>query len=779
MPADFTTNLAVVIGINDYAPTVGRLETPVRDAEAVARDLESRFGYEVILLRDGEASKKGLEALLKTELPRRVIKESRLLFYFAGHGVAQDGDAIEGPRGFLVPHGATTEVKTYLPMEAVHKALIDLPCRHLLAVLDCCFSGSFHWEGRRPTLIPGELLYEERYQHWVRQPARWALASSAHDQYSLDIADRRRGQEGAHSPFAAAFLAGLAGEADVFPKGGDGVITVAELYAYVQHRLAPHQSPVLAPLKGQTRGEFVFRDPYAPLALPIAEIAVALDPKLNPYRGLEPYRLEDAPTFFGRGNATRSLRDWVLAHPWSVVVGPSGSGKSSLVSAGLLPCLHQETEAPWVAPPPFRVAGDPFVALHEALAGVGGPSPADKDLRDPGQAETWAATWSATHPSKHLLLVIDQAEELVTRVPRSGAEKKPDSLPEKSARFVSTLAALIQGGGDRVRVVIVVRSDYEADLKDGSWSSLWKDGRFIVPPLRREDLREIIEGPAAARALYFDDPRLVDRLVDEVWGMPGGLPLLSYALSQLFLAYVKESRGDRLLTAKDLESIGGELGGEGKDTVAPGAIFRILRDGADRAVHSLPDDEYRKTLWRVLLRMVHLVGTRTTRRQVPQEELVYPEEAENRHRHHPREVRHRGAPPRKQRGCRPRPDRASPRRAPRRLAGAGAADRRSPSRSPCPPAPHRSCHGMGHPARPHPRGPPPEAGPRSQASGSRRDQRPAPRLAQQSRSRLRRRRPLCPVAPHHVALGCRDRDRGREHRRRLGFSLSESGGALA
>ena len=311
----------MVIGIGAYSSNVGTLETPVRDAEAVAKLLENRFGYEVILRRDGEATLEKLKELLYVELKERVREESRLLFYFAGHGVAQDSIELEGPRGFLVPQDATSDVRTQLPMEDVREALAGLPCRHLLVILDCCFSGAFHWAGRRPTYVPGELLYEERYQHWVRHRARWALASAAHDEYALDVADRRRGQVGSHSPFAAALLAGLQGEADLVPAGGDGVITLAELYAYVQLNLAPHQSPVLAPLKGQTRGEYVFRDPKSPLALRSAEVALKLEPELNPYRGLKPYRIEDAVRFFGRGEATRLLRGWMKAHPWSVVVG--------------------------------------------------------------------------------------------------------------------------------------------------------------------------------------------------------------------------------------------------------------------------------------------------------------------------------------------------------------------------------------------------------------------------------------------------------------------------
>lgn len=623
---EFSADLAVVIGIDAYSDSVGRLETPVRDAEAIASLLESRFGYEVILLRDAEASKAGLQALLSEELPRRVGEGSRLLFYFAGHGVAQDSDELEGPEGFLVPHDAEPGVGTHLAMSCIRDALAGLPCRHLLVVLDCCFGGSFHWSGRRPLHVPGELLYEERYRHWVRHPARWALASAAHDEYALDIPDRRRGRAGRHSPFAAALLDGLQGAADRFPEGGDGVVTLAELYAYVRDRLTPHQSPVLAPLKGQTRGEYVFRDPGQPLSLKSAEAEVVLDERTNPYRGLEPYRAEHAELFFGRSDATRALLTHLREHRLTVVVGPSGSGKSSLVQAGLLPCLRDQPED-WMVPTPLRMAEDPFAVLGDILVTAGGPPTSPRDLRDTPKTEAWAEAWAASYPSKRLLIVVDQAEELVTRVARHGSER-PGALPEASVQFLACLAAMLRAGDGRIHLLLTVRSDYETDLDEGPLAPLWKTGRFVVPPLSRGELRQIVEGPAAQKALYFEDPFLVDRLVDDVWGMPGGLPLLSYALSRLYLAYLRAGRGDRLLTAADLETILGESVGS-DDVVAPGGIVRVLRAAADKAVNELPDD-VQETLWRVLLRMVSLTSARKTRRQVPLRELDYPEEAENR-----------------------------------------------------------------------------------------------------------------------------------------------------
>jgi WD40 repeat protein len=632
MPGEFSADLAVVIGINGYGSALGRLDTPVRDAEAVASLLESRFGYEVILRRDGEATRCRLLGLLHDELPRRVHKDSRLFFYFAGHGVAPDSAELEGPRGYLVPQDAGPGSDTHVPMRDVYEALAALPCRHLLVVLDCCFAAAFRLAAQRPLYTPGELLYEERYLHWVRHPARWFLASTAHDEYALDVADRRRGRDGLHSPFAAALLDGLTGKADLAPPGGDGVITLAELYAYVQYRLVPYQSPLMAPLPGQVRGEYVFRDPRHARPLVSAQAVIRLDEWANPYRGLETYRPEDWELYFGRAGVARRLFGHVRRQRLTVVVGPSGSGKSSLVQAGLLPRLGfrrpRRPDVGWVAPPPLRTAVDPFGALHLALAAAGGPPPPPPAALRQGRdaAAAWAAAWTAAHPHERLVLVVDQAEELVTRAAGSGDQ--PGALGETAAEFLGCVNAMLQAGGARLRAVVVLRSDYEPDLSDGPLATLWNDGRFLVPPLTREELRQVVEGPAGRKALYFDDPRFVDRLVDEVFGMPGGLPLLSYALNRLYLAYLGNGRGDRLLTAEDLATIGAGAAAEER-AAAQGGIVRVLRDEADRAVKALPGDPYRETLWRVLLRMVNVVGARPTRRQVALRELDYADEDEN------------------------------------------------------------------------------------------------------------------------------------------------------
>jgi len=87
-----------------------------------------------------------------------------------------------------------------------------------------------------------------------------------------------------------------------------------------------------------------------------------------------------------------------------------------------------------------------------------------------------------------------------------------------------------------LRLVVTLRSDFEPQLRTTPLEPLWQDGRFVVPAMTRDELRSVIEEPASAKVVYFESLEnrgyLVDQLIDEVAGMPGALPLLSFALSE-------------------------------------------------------------------------------------------------------------------------------------------------------------------------------------------------------------------------------------------------------
>ncbi|MCI5137760.1 MAG: caspase family protein, partial [Candidatus Electrothrix sp. AR1] len=281
----FKTSLAVVIGIDRYSNGIPPLSTAVNDATKLAEILKEEHGYEVTLLIDEDVTVSRLETVFGEEFlkQKKISKDDRLLVYFAGHGVASDGE--NGPEGFLIPQDARREdSSTFWPMTELHKALEVLPCRHMLAILDCCFAGAFRWSSKRDFQPLPPIVYKERYDRFIRDAAWQVITSASYDQKALDIlSGSMRGEQGArkrqqHSPFALALFDALDGAADTRPKNGDGVITATELYLYLRdevevpaEELAAHrQTPGLWPLNRHEHGEFIFLVPGHELNLPPA-----------------------------------------------------------------------------------------------------------------------------------------------------------------------------------------------------------------------------------------------------------------------------------------------------------------------------------------------------------------------------------------------------------------------------------------------------------------------------------------------------------------------------
>ena len=220
--------------------------------------------------------------------------------------------------------------------------------------------------------------------------------------------------------------------------------------------------------------------------------------------------------------------------------------------------------------------------------------------------------WAAAHPGQRLVLTVDQFEELATLC-RDDTERE---------RFLRLLAAAVQQQPAAFRLIITLRTDFEPQFTSrtqpastSALASAWPAARYVVPPMDIEDLRQVIEGPASVRVLYFDPPELVDDLIKEVIQTPGALPLLSFTLSELFVKYVQSGRDDRSLSGVDYQALGGVVGS--------------LRNRATEEYDHLPDDAHRATMQRVMLRMVAVEGGDLARRRVALSELAYPTEEEN------------------------------------------------------------------------------------------------------------------------------------------------------
>ena len=634
----FGRSLAVIVGIDRYENGIPSLHTAVNDARALRRTLRCKFGYETWLLLNRRATLGGLRRLLESELPGALTDQDRLLFYFAGHGISTDGDG--GPVGFVIPQDARqNEAQTFLPMTELHDALVGLPCRHLLVILDCCFAGAFRWASptRNVKVLP-ERLRRERYERFVSYPAKQLITSTYHNQKALDVLYGEplgaRGSRGSHSPFARSLLEALGGAGDrVYPASdgllkGDNVITATELYSYLRDTVEPaaekgnhSQTPGLWPLPNHDRGEYVFllvgEDELK------LEKAPALTEEQNPYRGLKPFGEEDEQLFFGRAKVADALEQKVRASPLTVVVGASGTGKSSLVKAGLFPRLHRGGRE-WELLPVIRPGGAPLEALAKLRpeAEPQQPPPANWGRDATALAAALGRRLAGLGDAK-LVLVVDQLEELVT-VCQEASER---------TQFLRLIDEALAAHAERLRVIYTVRSDFETRLSALATGGLWDKARFIITPMTREEYREVIVGPAAVKVLYFEPPSLVEKLLDEVVQMPGALPLLSFTLSEMYVHYVRRGGNEgRALEEEDYQLLGGVIGSLRHR--ADAEYGRLGGEGQPAAT-SAPGDTRRKetpsqaTMRRVMLRMVSFEGGELARRRLSESERDHLDPAEN------------------------------------------------------------------------------------------------------------------------------------------------------
>ncbi len=183
---EFERNLAVIIGIDAYGQGIPPLTTAANDAKKIAQLLQDEHQYhQVWTFLDDDATQSRLKELLQKTLLNTVQANDRLVFYFAGHGIALPGE--EGPQGYLIPQDAKLgDSTTYIRMTEVEEALTQLSCRHCLVILDCCFAGAFRWASTRDIAVVPESIYKKRYDRFITDPAWQVITSAAYDQKALD-----------------------------------------------------------------------------------------------------------------------------------------------------------------------------------------------------------------------------------------------------------------------------------------------------------------------------------------------------------------------------------------------------------------------------------------------------------------------------------------------------------------------------------------------------------------------------------------------------------------
>ena len=276
----------------------------------------------------------------------------------------------------------------------------------------------------------------------------------------------------------------------------------------------------------------------------------------SPYQGLAAFREENADFFFGREDFTDRLMDAVETHPLvAVIVGSSGSGKSSAVFAGLIPRLRKKKGWSIIQ---FRPGSQPLNALITELLPMLEPdlSTAERLVEARKLAEAVRIGDLPLYDVvnqviekhadiDHLLLVVDQFEELYTLCPDE----------ELQGQFKDELldVVLATGGKRKKRFVLLLtlRADFMGQaLTHRPFADALQEASLLMGPMTREELRSAVEKPAEMQGAAFE-PGLVERILDDVGEKPGNLPLLEFALTLLW-----EAQSDGWLTHTDYESIG-------------------------------------------------------------------------------------------------------------------------------------------------------------------------------------------------------------------------------
>jgi serine/threonine protein kinase len=315
----------------------------------------------------------------------------------------------------------------------------------------------------------------------------------------------------------------------------------------------------------------------------------------NPYKGLRAFTEDDTADFFGREALIGELVDGVkevLKSEQSdastarllAVVGPSGSGKSSVVMAGLFPRLQQGALAgseEWVYLKPMVPGVSPLERLALTLA----PHLPDRSLRniledledDSARGLHWLSTHLVQGSEKKVVLFIDQFEEVFNLT---------TSENERERFFHLVLAAITEQKGP-VMVILTLRADfYDRLMVFSELGRLIQKHQLLVWPMEVDELRAAIKGPATLPdVLLTFEGNLVGDLLYEVRGQVGALPLLEFTLDQLFI-----HRNGQQLTLQAYHDIGGVKG--------------ALTKHAENTYAALATEEHRKLVRVLFLRLI-------------------------------------------------------------------------------------------------------------------------------------------------------------------------------
>lgn len=401
---------------------------------------------------------------------------------------------------------------------------------------------------------------------------------------------------------------------------GDTSGVIAEIHLFIEHGC---QTGRLLDDEGERRSSQAMLDYWSNALIRLDQdpgdatlyefdpsLAPELPDELCPYVGLDAFSENNTSQFFGRQRLVQTLVEKIAEERLLVVSGPSGSGKSSVVLAGLIPSLKNgmiSDSEDWRYIPRMVPGSNPLANLARLLWTLGGDQETDR--------ETWIEEQVALlrNDSRHLVRlanetgaqpivgVIDQFEEVFSLCNNESARRA----------FVTNLLHLVQDPGSRHNVILTMRTDFESYMVVvPGLQNAFERAVVRVTPMDPAELREAIERPADQVGLKYESG-LVSALLHDILGEPAALPLLQFTLLKLW-----DNRQRNLITWEAYKRLGG-----GRLALANSA--NAFYDGL------IPEDKV--TAQRILLRLVRPTeGLEVTSNRVRLETLLQIGEARDR-----------------------------------------------------------------------------------------------------------------------------------------------------
>jgi len=522
---------ALVVGISTYEYSrLGKLNATSLDAEAVAQKLESSpLPFRVMRLpgikdkqrdtikvgKTTEVTLKELKiALINLFKPKGESHADTALFYFSGHGLYDESMQ----KGYLAASDVNPDQEKWgYSLSDLRELVQSSPVRRQIIWLDCCHSGSL--------LAINEANPGEKAGY-----SRCFIAGAREFELAYELTS------GEHGVLTEALLQGLNPDR----LSGQWISTLslsAYIDSYVKNKRQTYPQQCIFLNVGEpidlTRGE----------STSIPEVGkIPLQADICPYMALEAFDFNEhgAKFFFGRTALTDELLSKIYNDNFLIVLGASGSGKSSVVRAGLLHEIKKGTRRSgtdaWEILPVIKPGESPLYSLASAFipeeirSKKSGESLAKTHIRDLTERGSEALVELVEDYEKTVVLVIDQFEEVFTLC-KGSVEKEQERI-----KFFACLFDALDKLGGKLRIVATMRADFLGKCLEQPYSGIAeriKACRVDITPMNETELEEAIAKPAELVGLRVT-PKLVERMKLAVGNSPGSLPLLQYALTELW-----------------------------------------------------------------------------------------------------------------------------------------------------------------------------------------------------------------------------------------------------